>query len=153
MPWHISAELKYFKRITMGKPVIMGRKTFDSIGKPLPGRPNIVITRNEGWAVTDVQRASSLTQAIHLAREHQSDELMVIGGASVCQEAMPYVERLYLTVIDHEFPDGDTWLQSYESADWHEVSSETHDETSDGGYRFTYSVLERLPEKMAVSVP
>jgi len=153
MPWHISAELKYFKRITMGKPVIMGRKTFDSIGKPLPGRPNIVITRNEGWAVTDVQRASSLTQAIHLAREHQSDELMVIGGASVCQEAMPYVERLYLTVIDHEFADGDTWLQSYESADWHEVSSEAHDETSDGGYRFTYSVLERLPEKMAVSVP
>jgi len=66
---------------------------------------------------------------------------------------MPYVERLYLTVIDHEFADGDTWLQSYESADWHEVSSEAHDETSDGGYRFTYSVLERLPEKMAVSVP
>ena len=153
MPWHISAELKYFKRITMGKPVIMGRKTFDSLGKPLPGRPNIVITRNEDWAVTGVQRASSLEQAIQFAREHQSDELMVIGGASVCQEAMPFIERLYLTVIDHEFSDGDTWLQSYQSEDWQEVSSEAHDETSDGGYRFTYRVLESVPGKMALDVP
>ena len=78
---------------------------------------------------------------------------MVIGGASVCQEAMPFIERLYLTVIDHEFSDGDTWLQSYQSEDWQEVSSEAHDETSDGGYRFTYRVLERVPGKMALDVP
>jgi len=153
MPWHISADLKYFKRITLGKPVIMGRKTFDSMGKPLPGRPNIVITRNEDWAVTGVQRASSLVQALQFAQEYQSDEMMVIGGASICQEAMPYIERLYLTVIDHEFSNGDTWLYSYQSEDWQEVSSEAHDETDDGGYRFTYSVLERDPEKMAAAVP
>ena len=157
MPWHISAELKYFKRITMGKPVVMGRKTFESIGKPLPGRQNIVITRNKAlmkeWADADVKVASSLEQAVQFAREYQSDEMMVIGGASICQEAMQYVERLYLTVIEHEFTGGDTWLKSYQSEDWHEISSEDHDETKDGGYRFTYRVLERLPEKKAVAVP
>jgi len=151
MPWHISADLKYFKRITMGKPVIMGRKTFDSIGKPLPGRPNIVITRSEDWTADGVQVASSLELAFNLAQEHQADEMMVIGGASICQEAMQYIERLYLTVIDHEFSDGDTWLKSYQPEDWRELSSEAHDETDEGGYRFTYSILEKLPAKMAVA--
>ena len=145
MPWHISADLKYFKRITMGKPVIMGRKTFDSMGKALPGRPNIVITRNKDWAAAEVQVASALEQALQFAQEHQSDEMMVIGGASICQEAMQYVERLYLTVIEHEFSGGDTWLKSYRAEDWHEISREAHDETKDGGYRFTYRVLEKLP--------
>jgi len=151
MPWHISADLKYFKRITMGKPVIMGRRTFDSLGKPLPGRPNIVITRSKDWTAAGVQVAASLEQAFQFAQEHDADEMMVVGGASICQEAIEYVERLYLTVIDHEFSDGDTWLKSYQPEDWQEVSSEAHDETADGGYRFTYSILEKPPAKRVVA--
>ena len=143
LPWHISADLKYFKRITMGKPLIMGRKTFDSIGKPLPGRPNIVITRNRAWSADGVQVAESLSQAVELAAEHAAEEMMIIGGASICHEAMPLTERLYLTTIDHAFDSGDTWLQSYQAEDWTAVSSEAHDETGDGGFRYSYSVLER----------
>ena len=143
LPWHISSDLKYFKRITMGKPMIMGRRTFESIGKPLPGRPNIVITRNKDWDADGVQVASSFDQAVEYARQHDSQEVMVIGGASVCEQAMPQTQRLYLTVIDHEF-DGDTWLKSYQPQDWRELSSEVHDETDTGGYRFTYYVHERI---------
>ena len=142
LPWHISSDLQYFKRVTMGKPVIMGRRTYDSMGKPLPGRPNIVITRNKDWSVEGVQRASSLEEAFELAAGHTEEEIMVIGGASICAEAMQHTDRLYLTVIDHEF-DGDTWLESYQPDQWQQVSSEAHDETADGGYRYTYNVFER----------
>lgn len=144
MPWHISADLKYFKRITMGKPVIMGRKTYDSIGKPLPGRPNIVITRNSDWSAEGVQTAGSLDQAFEFAAVYESEEVMVIGGATICKEAMSYTDRLYLTVVNHEFEGGDTWLDSYQSDEWQQVSSESHDETAEGGYRYTYNVLERI---------
>ena len=143
MPWHIPSDLKYFKRVTMGKPVIMGRKTFDSLGKPLPGRPNIVVTRNKDWSVEGAQVASSLEEAFDLAKEHSTEEIMVVGGASLCAQAMPSTDRLFLTIIDHEFEDGDTWLKSYEADEWHEVSREEHDESGEGGYRYTYYVLER----------
>ena len=143
MPWHIPSDLKYFKRVTMGKPVIMGRKTFDSLGKPLPGRPNIVVTRNKEWSVEGVQVASALEEAFELAKEHSTEEIMVVGGASLCAQAMPSTDRLFLTIIDHEFEGGDTWLKSYEADEWREVSREEHDETGQGGYRYTYYVLER----------
>ncbi len=143
MPWHISADLQYFKRITMGKPMIMGRKTYESIGKPLPGRQSIVVSRNPDWAAAQVQVASSLEGAIELAQQHDACEMMVIGGAALCQLAMPHIERLYLTVIDHEFEGGDTWLSSFETSDWVNISQQSIDETDQGGYRFTYHVLER----------
>ena len=143
MPWHISAELQYFKRITMGKPIIMGRNTYNSIGKPLPGRHSIVVTRNTSLADEGLQVAASLEQAFQLASEYSSDEMMVVGGATLCEAAMPYTEQLYLTVIDHEFENGDTWLKSYKSDEWEEVSSESNDETDQGGYRFVYYVMKR----------
>jgi len=144
MPWHIPSDLKYFKRITMGKPLIMGRRTFDSLGKPLPGRPNIVVTRNKDWQAPGVEVAFELEAAIEMAKAHNTDELMVIGGASLCEQAMPFTDRLYLTVIDYEFEGGDTWLHSYKAQHWHEISQEHHDETESGGYRYTYHVLERV---------
>ncbi len=143
MPWHISSDLQYFKRVTMGKPVIMGRVTYDSIGRPLPGRANIVVTRNNQWSVDGVRTAASLHEAYDVARTQSAEEMMVIGGASLCQAAMPDTERLYLTVIDHEFPDGDTWLDSFNWQDWTVTSVDKHDETADGGYRFAYYVLDR----------
>lgn len=141
LPWKISSDLQYFKRITMGKPLVMGRATFDSLGRVLPGRPHVVITRNRNWQHEGVDVVHSLDAAFAAAREYDGEELMIIGGASICEEAMPSVGRLYLTVIDHEF-EGDRWLNSFNRDNWVLVSSEQHDETQQGGYRFSYEVLE-----------
>lgn len=143
LPWKISSDLKYFKRVTMGKPLIMGRVTFDSLERALPGRPNIVLSRDEAWQAEGVETTNTLEQAFNAARKYDASEMMVIGGASLCKIAIPHTERLYLTVIDHQFPDGDTWLDSFHWADWTESSKELHDETDQGGYKFTYYVLER----------
>jgi len=143
LPWHISSDLIYFKRITMGKPIVMGRKTYESIGRPLPGRQNIVITGNSDWHADGIDVATSLQAAYQHAADADAAEMMIIGGASICEAAMAYTQRMYLTIIDHEFEGGDTWLGSYEAAHWQEQTQEPHDETADGGYRFTYYVLER----------
>lgn len=146
MPWHIPGELAYFKSVTMGKPIIMGRKTFESIGKPLPGRTNIVVTRNEDWSADGVQVAGDLDRALALAAEADkrtlSPELMIIGGAALCQAAMPRTQRLYLTTIDHAF-EGDTWLQSFHWDDWQVISSQMPDPDQTGGWPVTYWVLEK----------
>jgi len=143
LPWHISSDLQHFKQTTMGKPMIMGRKTYESIGRPLPGRPSIVLTADKDWDAAGVQVVNTLTDAFAAASIHHADEMMVIGGASVCAHAMDHTERLYLTVVDHEFTGGDTWLTSFDWQDWTELSSQSHDETDNDGYRFTYYVLER----------
>ena len=142
MPWHISSDLKYFNRTTMGKPMIMGRVTYDSIGRPLPGRQSIVVTRDPHWQVEGVEVAHSLEQALELAAVHEAEELVVIGGASLCALAVPLTQRLYLTIIDHAF-EGDTWFDSFNEDDWIEQSREEHDERAEGGYQFCYRVLER----------
>lgn len=144
LPWHISADLQYFKRVTMGKPVIMGRKTYESIGRPLPGRLNIVVTRNSAWSAEGVAVASSLQQAIEMGREQAPDveELMVIGGAALCREAMPQVERLYLTIIEHAF-DGDTWLDSYDASEWETVAEERV-EDAQSSYTLLFLQQERV---------
>ena len=143
MPWKISNDLQYFKRVTMGKPMIMGRITFDSLGKPVPGRPHIVLTRDQNWHYDNVESVQTLDDAFAAARCHDGDEMMVIGGASLCKLAMPHVQCLYLTVIDHQFDEGDTWLDSFNWDEWTETSAKSYDETSDGGYRYVHYVLER----------
>jgi dihydrofolate reductase len=142
LPWHISSDLQYFKRLTMGKPMLMGRVTFESIGKPLPGRTSIVVTGDANWQHPGVLTASSLQQGMQQAADAGAAEVMVIGGASICQQAMPLVERLYLTVIEHEF-EGDTWLDSFDWQDWQVISTDPHDERPEGGYQFSYYVLDR----------
>ncbi len=142
MPWYIPGELAYFKKVTMGKPVIMGRKTFDSLGKPLPGRLNIVVTRAEDWSAEGVQVAHSLSQALAMGKQNAIEqnltEYFVIGGASLCREAIPQVQRCYLTYIDHEY-EGDVWLDSFHWDQWREVS---RTENQHEALRFTYLVLE-----------
>jgi len=141
MPWVIPGEQARFKKITLGKPIIMGRKTFDSIGRPLPGRQNIVVTRNSDWQADGVDVVLSLDAAIALAKQADTDEVMIIGGAALCEMAMPMTERLYLTVIDHDY-EGDTWLTSYNADHWREVARE--DIAADGDVpAFSYLVLER----------
>lgn len=148
LPWSIPGELAYFKSVTMGKPVIMGRKTYESMGRPLPGRTNIVVTRNPDWAVDGVITTDSLSQALVIAHDvaQQSataaEELMIIGGAGLCREAMPLTQRFYLTLVDHAF-EGDTWLDSFDWDDWQEVSRETRDPATTGGLDVSYLVLAR----------
>lgn len=146
LPWHIPGELAYFKRITMGKPIIMGRKTFDSIGKPLPGRANIVVTRNADWTSDGVIVVGSLEEAFEAGRQaiktQPKEEIVVIGGASLCRAAMSTTQRLYLTVVDKAYT-GDTWLDSFNWNEWKVVSESVQDPTNTGGLAVTYWVLEK----------
>lgn len=140
LPWHLPADLKYFKSVTMGKPIVMGRKTYDSIGRPLPGRRNIVITRNADWQADGVDVVSSLAEAKELALGH--DEAMIIGGAQIYAQALEYVDRLYITEVDLLVPDADAHFPEFASENWTEVSRETHPaEGGKPGYSFV--VYER----------
>ena len=147
MPWHISVDLQYFKQITMGKPIIMGRKTWDSIGRPLPGRTNIVVTRNPNWRAEGCYAAADLDAALAIAANHlgSAEECVVIGGAILCSLAMPQTERLYLTIIDHEF-EGDTWLDSYRAQDWRAVETTALRSGDVDDYSLSFNVLERISD-------
>lgn len=129
LPWHLPADLKYFRAVTMGKPVIMGRKTFDSIGRPLPGRDNIVISRNPDWRADGVTAAPSLEAAIAAARAaaaaRDADEIMIIGGAQIYALALPLADRLYVTEVALE-PAGDSHFPALDPALWQETSRDPH---------------------------
>ncbi|GAA5315856.1 MAG: dihydrofolate reductase [Candidatus Pelagadaptatus aseana] len=129
LPWHLPEDLKYFKSVTLGKPVIMGRKTYDSIGRPLPGRKNIVITRQPDWQADGVVAVNDLASAVTMAREEAGRqgvaEVMVIGGAQIYAEALPMAQRIYVTRVDVEL-EGDAFFPPLSEADWLESScSET----------------------------
>lgn len=125
LPWHVPSDLKTFRRITMGRPVIMGRTTYASIGKPLPGRNNIVVTRDAGFRVAGTDRAASIDEALDIARrkaaERGVDEIMVIGGAEIFALTLPLADRIYLTRI-HARPDGDVTFPEPDRNIWREVS-------------------------------
>ena len=123
MPWHISEDLKYFKRTTMGHPMVMGRRTFDSMGV-LPGRRSIVVTRQTEWRHPDVETAHSLVEALALAGP--ADEVFVVGGGEVYREAMPYAARLLITEVDQS-PEGSVTFPEIERDDWVETSRLAHD--------------------------
>ncbi|MBB5019832.1 dihydrofolate reductase [Chitinivorax tropicus] len=133
LPWHLPEDLQYFKRITMGKPVIMGRKTYESIGRPLPGRRNIVVTRSLEWAADGVHIAHSIDEALRLAGE--IEEIFVIGGAELYQQAMPFAQRLYLTEVDLT-PPGDAHFPPLPDS-WIEHTRDAHPDQGRGfGYAF-----------------
>ncbi len=141
MPWHLPADLKHFKAITMGKPVLMGRKTYESIGKALPGRPNIVITSNESFSLDDATVVHSIEAAMQKAAAF--DEVMIIGGGSIYQSMLSQAQRLYLTFIDLKV-DGDTQFPDYEAnANWQELARETHRKDDKNPYDYTFVTLER----------
>lgn len=143
LPWRLSADLKRFKAITWGKPILMGRKTHESIGRPLPGRTNIILTRDAAYQAAGCLTAQSLKQAQGLVPD--AAELMVIGGSAVYELTLPLADRLYLTLIEREFA-GDTYFPEFDDKQWREVESipVTDDETVDFSYRFT--LLERIPQ-------
>ncbi|NVJ48962.1 MAG: type 3 dihydrofolate reductase [Gammaproteobacteria bacterium] len=114
MPWHLPVDLKHFKATTMGKPIVMGRKTFESIGKPLPGRQNVVITRNDAYQVEGVDVVNSFSAALELLAHEP--EIMITGGGNIYQQALPLADRLYLTFIDLEV-EGDAFFPDFSHLD------------------------------------
>ncbi len=144
LPWHLPEDLSYFKSVTMGKPLLMGRKTFESIGRPLPGRTNIVITRNSTWRQEGVEVASNIDSALVLAKsafsESADDEVMVIGGEQIYRLCLPFAQRLYLTYIDAHV-DGDAFFPDFDKNDWQQVAEKIPKKVQKYNYRFL--VLER----------
>lgn len=138
MPWHLPADLKHFKATTLGKPIIMGRKTWDSLGRPLPGRLNLVVSRQQGLQLEGAETFTALDAALaraeQWAREQGVEELMLIGGAQLYAQALPQAQRLYLTRIDAA-PEGDAFFPDYDEAEWERVDSEAHPAEGDApGY-------------------
>jgi len=152
MPWHLPSDLQKFKRITWGKPVIMGRKTYQSIGKPLPGRTNIVVTRSlDGVGTTDgILVAHSLAQALHLAA-HQAaqdgvDEIFCIGGAEIFKQALARADRLYMTEILASI-EGDTFFPTLDLENWHSVVCETPQQGEKDTYPTRFVIYQAKAEK------
>jgi dihydrofolate reductase len=139
MPWHLPADLKRFRQITWGKPVVMGRKTHESIGRPLPGRKNIVLTSDRNYAAPGCTVVHSLQDAL---READAGEVMVIGGSSLYRALLPQADRLYLTLIHREFP-GDTFFPEFDWSAWREAAREDVGEDPDSGLRYSFLLLER----------
>ena len=141
MPWHLPADLRHFKSVTLGKPVIMGRKTFESIGRPLPGRRNVVISRNLDWCAEGVESVSSLDAALALVQG--ADEVMIIGGGQLYREALPLAQRLYLTHIALTVTDADTWFPDYSQYQWQLRAEELHDPDEKNPYHYRFETLDR----------
>jgi len=142
MPWHLPADLRHFKTVTMGKPVIMGRKTFESIGRPLPGRLNIVISRNTEWFHEGVERVASLPDALSLVAAQ--DEVMIIGGGQLYKESLPMANKLYLTHIELDVDDADTWFPDYTQFEWQVMGSEQHLPDDKNPYHYRFETLLRI---------
>lgn len=141
LPWYLPADLQYFKKVTMGHPIVMGRKTFESIGRVLPGRENIVVTRNAEFKAEDVTVLHSIDDVKKLA-DSSEQELFVIGGAEIFKEILPVTDRLYITEIHHAF-EGDTHFPEIEEEDWiqRSVTPGTVDEKN--RYPHDFIVLDR----------
>ena len=141
MPWHMPADLAHFKKVTLGKPVIMGRKTFESIGRPLPGRKNIVITRNSQWKHEGVEVVTSPEQALLLV--NNVEEVMIIGGGNIYQQFLPMADRLYLTFIDLEV-EGDTQFPDWnDDSVWIEVEKLRNEPDGKNIYSYEFVILEK----------
>jgi dihydrofolate reductase len=145
MPWHLSADLKRFKKITMGSPILMGRKTFESIGRPLPGRMNLVLTRNPAYAPEGCVVVHDLETAIWTGcRAHR--EVFVIGGADLYEALLPRAETIYLTEISKAFP-GDTFFPELALSEWVEVEREEVEDDMDAGFSYSFLRLDRKTER------
>ena len=146
LPWHLSEDLKYFKRVTMGKPVIMGRKTFESIGRPLPGRANIVITRNKQYSAEGIKVVHTLEEAKALCESIEvvdgTEEAMIIGGAEIYKQAIETADRLYLTEV-HADVEGDAYFVEFDRQQWQEVGREDFCAAGPNPYDYSFLVLDK----------
>ncbi|HHQ4679098.1 type 3 dihydrofolate reductase [Aeromonas veronii] len=142
MPWHLPADLAHFKRVTLGKPVLMGRKTFESIGRPLPGRRNLVISRNPGYQADGIEVVGSVEAALALLAGSSVEELMVIGGGHLYAEMLPSADCLYLTRIDLAV-EGDTRFPAFDDGQWQRVDCESHPADEKNPHPYSFETWQR----------
>lgn len=139
--WHLPADLKHFKQLTMGHPILMGRKTYESIGKPLPGRTSIIITRQEDFRAEGCIVTHSVEEAIAKAKE-LDEQVYIIGGAEIYKQALPLTDCIELTKIQHHF-EGDTYFPEIKNSEWEIVSEENHTPDEKNKYNYTFLTLKR----------
>lgn len=148
LPWYLPADLRHFKELTSGHTVVMGRKTFDSIvsrlGKPLPQRKNIVVTRNESFEHEGVEVAHSVNEAVAKA---EGESIFIIGGAEIYSASLPLVDTLYITEVHAEIA-GDTYFPELQKEDWYEVSRESHDADDKNNFPYSFVTLKRVHERI-----
>lgn len=141
LPWRLPEDLKFFKRVTIGHPIVMGRKTFESIGKPLPNRENIVLTREQGYRCEGCTVMNSMEEFREYAK-HKEEELFVIGGAEIFKEILPEADRLYLTMIHHQF-EGDTFFPVFDIEKWDLQMREVGPKDERNPYEYEFLIFER----------
>ena len=143
MPWHLPNDLKHFKNVTWGMPVIMGRKTFESMGKPLAGRKNIIITRQLLWKKEGTVTVPSIDDALFLAAEADAKEAMIVGGGEIYKEIFPRANRIYLTRVEAT-PDGDTFFPAISREEWYLVSQQNHEADEKNPFNYSFQIWERI---------
>jgi dihydrofolate reductase len=144
LPWRLSADLRHFKSLTMGKPILMGRKTFESIGRALPGRVNLVMTRAPEFRAADCVVVGSLDSACAAAG---AGTLMVIGGAEVYRQCLPFASRIHLTLVHARVEDGDAFFSGWRGAEWRESSRERHPADDRNDHPYSFITLDRDPAR------
>ena len=143
IPWHLPADLKYFKRITTGHPIIMGRKCYESIGRALPNRTNIIVSRNPDFQADNCILVHSVAAGLVVAEERDAEEAFIIGGGEIYRRGLPLSSRLYITYIDVEVPDGDVFFPAVDPESWTLMSRTAHTKDDKNPYDYTFEVLER----------
>jgi dihydrofolate reductase len=141
LPWHLPGDLRHFKSLTMGRTILMGRKTYESIGKALPGRPNVVLSRSAKFAPADCRVVATLEDA--RAAAGTSSPLMVIGGAEIYRLCLPYAHRIHLTLVHAVIADGDTFFSDWRESQWAESSRERHESDAKNAYAYSLLTLDR----------
>jgi dihydrofolate reductase len=141
LPWKLSADLQYFRRVTMGKPIIMGRTTHESIGRPLPGRHNIVVTKNTDFLAEGCTVVHSIDEAFLACGD--AEEAMIMGGASLYRQCLPMAHRLYLTQVHANLENGDTWFPDWDRAEWDELNRDDHPADDKNEYPFSFIIYDR----------
>ena len=145
IPWRLPADLKYFKRRTLNHHIIMGRKTFESIGRPLPKRTNIIVTRNPFYIASNCLVTSSIQEALQIAKDNGEEEVFIIGGGEIYRQSIAFCNRVYLTYVDTIIENGEVFFPELPTEEWEEVSSETHQPDEKNEFTYTFKVLERRP--------
>ncbi|MGQ0738480.1 MAG: type 3 dihydrofolate reductase [Bacteroidota bacterium] len=143
MPWRLPNDMKHFKNITWGMPVVMGRKTFESLGKVLPGRKNIIISRQPGWKADGTVVVKSIEDALFVARETDAKEVMVVGGGEIYKALFDKASRIYLTRVEAE-PEADTFFPSLDPKQWWLVNQKNHEADEKNAYNYSFQTWERI---------
>jgi dihydrofolate reductase len=143
IPWYLPADLKYFKRRTLNHHIIMGRKSFQSIGRPLPKRTNIIITRNPFFIASNCLIVNTLEEALQIARDNGEEEAFIIGGGEIYRLSMPMLDRIYLTEVDTEVESGEVFFPKLLPEEWKVMSSESHLADEKNEHNYTFKVLHR----------